>query len=52
MKRKTQGDVAAKIAPLYLDASVQGTSTLGLIYRVLGILLLLSVVTLGVNAWA
>lgn len=52
MKCKTQDAAKENIRPSHSDMSSQGTSTLGLIYRVLGILLLLSVVTLGVNAWA
>lgn len=52
MKCKNQDAAKESSRPLHSDMSSQGTSTLGLIYRVLGILLLLSVVTLGVNAWA
>lgn len=33
------------------NASSQGTSTLGLIYRVIGMLFLLGLVTFGVNTW-
>lgn len=52
MKRKNQDAAKESSRPLHSDMSSQGTSTLGLIYRVLGILLLLSVITIGVNAWA
>lgn len=52
MKHKTQDAAKVKIMPLHSDASSQGTSTLGLIYRVLGMLILLAMITLGVNAWA
>lgn len=52
MKHKTQDAAKVKIMPLHSGVSSQGTSTLGLIYRVLGILLLLSVITFGINAWA
>ncbi|MCU8013240.1 MULTISPECIES: hypothetical protein [unclassified Shewanella] len=52
MKHKTQDAAKVKIMSLHSDASSQGTSTLGLIYRVFGILLLLSVITFGINAWA
>lgn len=51
MKCKNQDAAKESSRPLHSDMSSQGTSTLGLIYRVLGMLLLLSVITLGVNAW-
>lgn len=52
MKHKTQDAAKVKIMPLHSDVSSQGTCTLGFIYRVFGILLLLSVITFGINAWA
>lgn len=51
MKRKTQDAAKEDIRPSHSDMSSQGTSTLGLIYRVLGMLILLAMITLGVNAW-
>lgn len=52
MKHKTQDAAKVKIMSSHSDMSSQGTSTLGLIYRVLGMLILLAMITLGVNAWA
>ncbi len=52
MKRKTQDAAKENIRPSHSDMSSQGTSTSGLIYRVLGMLILLAMISLGVNAWA
>ncbi|MDT3281902.1 hypothetical protein [Shewanella scandinavica] len=51
MKRNNQDAAKENSRLLHSDMSSQGTSTLGLIYRVLGMLILLAMIPLGVNAW-